>query len=334
MNRRQAGAVLATATGALGLIDLALVCRQIGIQEGLTCAAHDPGKFFFHVVLLPIAVLALTFSFPVGVLERVWSDRRKRMALVVVATALISSAAIYGGSDAVRGFERRAPWPADVRKSIVAGALDAPTYLARERALLRAEVRAKSKHPSVARAEYTQRVEALLGVERDYWSQSSFRAKWAGGLTILGATFAGVILATIGVLVLARALERETVRALSLIVMLLSTWLLFRGYSEWWGNLGELSFGTYTPFVIVGIAIGVATFFLWLLHEWKHPIAVAAGTLGAGVAVVAGIEKFKPEWVAAVAIAVSDYSWSEMLVIYTALGLCSAGLVYLLWPDS
>ncbi|MCC6409472.1 MAG: hypothetical protein IT453_20100 [Planctomycetes bacterium] len=325
--------MFAVATSALGLIDLVLVCRQIGVEEGMTCVAHDPGKFFFHVVLLPIAVLALTLSFPVGVLERVWSDRRKRVAFVVVATASIASAAIYGGADAIHGFERRTPWPPDVRRAIVDG-VDAPTHLARERARLRIEVRANTKTPSTALAEYKQRVEALIGVERDYWSQSSFRAKWAGGLTILGSAFAGVIIATIGLLVLARSLERETVRALSLIVMLLSTWLLFRGYSEWWGNLGELSFVTYTPFVIVGIAIAVATFFLWLLHEWKHPIAVAAGTLGAAVAFVAGIEKFKPEWVAAIAMAVSDYSWSEMLVIYTALGLCSAGLVYLLWPDS
>ncbi|MCK6446120.1 MAG: hypothetical protein L6Q99_06975 [Planctomycetes bacterium] len=335
MTRRRVAAGIALGLCALGCIDVVLVCRQLGWQDGLITAAHDPGKFFFHIVLLPIAALALVLAFPVELVELLWTNRRKRWALVVLTAISVLSASMYGARDAVAGFETRLPWPPDVDSSIVvedAPSLSAARYLARERARLRAAARAGELDSTESVEAYTAVVDSVLGESRSYWRQSSLRAKWASLLTVIGAACAGAIVATIGILVLSRAFEQETVRALALIVMLLSTWLVLRGYSEWWGNLDRLDITAYTPFVIVGVIIAVAAFFLWLLRDWKHPTAVAAGTLGAVVAIAAGVEKLKPEWVSAIALAVSNYGLSEMLVLYTAGAMAAAGLVYLLWP--
>jgi hypothetical protein len=326
----QLGCTVAVAMSLFGIVDVALVCRELGVVEGLLACAHDPGKSFYHVVILPLAVMCLSKGFPVDVLKRQLGYPSRRILLAFLGIAFVGAAVIFAVCDVHDGFTKRLPWPADVSRSIPGQSGQcAQDELQAIRSSLRAHLLAEpGADPQVALAKYKGTVEALLGTDRSFWVQSSIRAKWAAILTVLGAAFAGALLWVIAALLLALSCPQDTLQSMVAVVTLSTWWIPLRAYSEWYGNVENISLAMYPPFIVGGATVAAALVFIWLRLEWKNPAKVALGTATVITAVIGVVGKVNPDLVASIGKGIESQSLGGLIALYTVVAGVVLGLSF------
>lgn len=314
--------------GLLALIDVGMRVRELGWTDGLFASAHDPGKVFFGVLLLPIAANTLIRRCPPDVIAKVWS--RFRWSFVVVSMLfVVGVSTAVTALTTVSGFCERPPVPEDVANPMFQDAL---LRLQREghRQLLSA-LRASWDLEKVKAAGMTanDKYEARLKEERnthpcEFWSQSSLRAKWSGFLNFPAVAVALCFIEYLALRVLFhRPVEPRVWEALWIIVGAFLVWLPLHAYSEWWIHFGA-KFPLSEMFLAL-IASGLAILLLFILRDSHESALRAARLAGAGSAIGIIVAFIKPE-----AFQAAAGMFFQLPALYVALAYLSAAIAVLL----
>ncbi len=311
MERRKAVILSIGASAMTGVIYACIILFEIGVAQGWNQIRNDPCKFVFHLLLLPLAFGALVAAFPSAAARRLWSRRGVRRAGFVLfgATVFILAAAV-GLNDAVTGFQKRLPYPTNIRASL---ADQGPGANARE--VVQASW-AKLHDPNWTpdplpkddgppftaqrRAAFEQVLAQELGTPRRFWSQSSLAAWWAAFLTMTGAWLASMWLIVLLIALVERdSLDEAAVAALVVAfgtsLLSVAIWTYIKIYSEWYINFFAVPQASLPPLLT---ALGAAAFLTLagiVLRSARRPLTWFAGILSV-VGLISGFFAFwKPE---------------------------------------
>ena len=297
----------------LGCVYAGLTCSSTGHWGvGLQLCLQDPGKIFFHIVLLPIASASFAYSFPLGFI--ITLPRSKMIIAGCLLAFVISVTGIVVWQDAVAANLA----PGDIADSTARRQLyDLETYL-----------RDPAHHftPESAHAEYLCAVGALNSAQR----RPSLRFGLGVALTALAALQLGLLLWALLVHILQRASPQEAfANSLLLVIGSLTLWLVLHPYSEWYGNFGYYRLTNDRAWIVSGVlTVVVVIFALILTLRPNNPKLIVISINTAIASVVAILAKVKPDWLVAVAVAYSGLPWGFQLCIYALLSLFVAGSVW------
>ena len=180
-----------------------IMCAEVGLGNGWLLIRNDPGKFIFHLLLLPVSFGALVWSFPTPLLRQCLKDERNlvRYAVPLLSVALMVLGIGVGLEEAVDGFEERIPVPTDVKAVVTRDGLDhtarADLLVAwlelHDPAWMPDSPSAESKPPySRERSDaYDSVLKTALGPTRDFWTQASVGGWWSALLSVLGILLGG-----------------------------------------------------------------------------------------------------------------------------------------------
>lgn len=330
---------------ALGLADVGLRCIEIGIDDGLLAAAHDPGKVVFHVLLLPVASAVLVLEFPIHFLRSAWS--RSTTITVVIALVLFALAAGLAADDIKAGFCERRSSPADLKGITIKDPSTGQEY---SRSLL-LKIRRDWRNHVVSipfgsevdeeiASDLEQRYDAVLaGIRRpgcSFIDQSSLKAKWSGFLTFLGIAFVALLLWLIFLHLMMGERPSESFANIALVVVsLLAPWLVLRAYSEWYINFGTVGFRSYPALVVALIVLGLIAFQLYVLRSTRRVLPIVAGLIAFLSAAFALLSDFNASYFGIGATAFASLEAIPLLTIYVLIALTIIGTIrFLLQPPS
>lgn len=303
---RQSHVAAWTAVGLAltGVVYAILMWFELGFLETWTFVRNDPGKFVFHLLLLPLAAGSLVWAFPLAAARRcLESGGATRVLVVGVAAVLVALAVAVGGYEAVDGFQTRRPTPTDIRQTT-----PFDTSIAARTAILDSwrELHAPDWRPIVPRPEsqepfsaerqkaYDTQLARVLGTKRDFWQQSSASAWWSALLNVTGILLIGAWAVTLLVVVLRLDIVADKARADLVIAFCAALaaaaiWFYLKIYSEWYINFFAVPASSLPPLVIAltaAVLLSVAAVFLQNAGKpltWFARIAALAG-VATGVA--------------------------------------------------
>lgn len=321
---RHGALIVASALALLGFVDAVLL---LDYADSWVPLLQDPGKFVFHIVLLPCAAYLFLRRYPNPLRERL--RRRAPRAFAIGLTLILF---VYGVRDCWLGFESegRLPWPTDFADRDLGRELLAKTYE------LNADIAMSTNAPVEDRKNYLAAIPRELGArQRSFWEHGSLRAQWAAVLSGLGSAMGGFIFVSVAVFVLGSRKSGTAVRevddelrrdigTLAVALSLLLAWLPFRVYSEWYSNFGSFDAKVYQPVGVVAfaaIACAVLLFFRW---DFRHRKATV-GVFAAVAAVVGVATEVQFSWMAAVAGWFYVADWFTKSIVYVIVAtLCVA----------
>lgn len=326
--------IVAGALAFLGVVDAALV---FGYADAWVPLLQDPGKFVFHIVLLPCAAYLFLRHYPEPLRDRL---RRRGPRTFAVGLALFLF--IYGVRDCWLGFESetRLPWPTDFADRELGRRLLAKTYE------LNSDIATATNAPAEDRRIYLASIPPELNAhQRSFWENGSFRAKWAAMLSGLGSAGGGFIFGSVAVFALASRKsvgsrgggrsekgEREVdgelrrdIGTLAVALSLLVAWLPFRVYSEWYTNFGSFDAYVYQPVGVVAFAAIACAVLLFVRWDFRHRKATV-GVFAAAAAVIGIATEVQFSWMAAVARWFYLADWFTKSIVYVIVTTLCVGV--------
>jgi hypothetical protein len=322
-----------------------IMCAEVGLGSGWLLIRNDPGKFIFHLLLLPVSFGALVWSFPTALARRCLDTRgTTRYALLVVAAALVLLAIAVGGQETVDGFKKRIPVPTDVRAVVMreGGIRSARSdllvaWLQFHDTAWVPDSRSSASTSSYSReraAAYDGALRAVLGPSRDFWKQASVGAWWSGFLSILGVWFIGAWILTIIIVALQhRLLDEQTTGALVVAfctgLASAGVWFYFKIYSEWYINFYTVPSVSLAPLIMTLLAALVLALTAVLVQHAQQPLAwfgrfAAVGGFATGLAAY-----WKPELLRAIADAYRQANDPSVVGLWTVAAVTAFVAAYL-----
>jgi len=342
--------VAAYAMIALSLASLAqaiIMCAEVGIGAGWLLVRNDPGKFIFHLLLLPVAFGSLLLSFPTSLArDCIGRGGIRRIAIVGIGGVFAVYAIVLGLSQAVEGFEQRVPVPTDVRAEVMrdAGAprnargdllLEWQKYHDMNWAPASPAAGANPQFPEARAAGYAAALNRVLGEKRDFWSQASVAAWWAGFLNVLGVWFICAWALTIVIVTLEH--ERLDDVTIAQLVMAFCTglasagvWFYFKIYSEWYINFYAVPTPSLTPLIMVIAAAVILAVAAILLQNPREPLKSFSRISVVGGLVTGAVAKWSPGLFRSVADAYRLASDSIVVGLWLVMALTAFVASYLI----
>jgi hypothetical protein len=283
-----------------------ILCGEVGLADAWLLIRNDPGKFVFHLLLLPVSAGALAWSFPLTLArDCLTTPGLTRNLVVTTALALVVLSVGIGIQETVDGFEKRIPVPTDVAAVVSRDGTSRPArapLLETWHALHATDwvpapgPRHSSSAPYVlerARA-YDEKLRDVLGPRRHFLTQGSAGAWWAGVLSTLGVLFiAAWVLTVIIVALRHRMLDERTTGTLvvAFCIGLASTgvWFYFKIYSAWYINFYSIPTADLAPLFMTLLAALALALAAVLVQHAQQPLAwfgrvAAVGGIATGLA--------------------------------------------------
>lgn len=224
-----------------GLVDLIARISLLPWPIGLTESLHDPGKVFFHIVLLPLISFLFIRHFPNEILQLIrgvdWRAWTARVTLIAICMLSI----IQVTEDAKKGFFERLTTPENI-----ADDTRRADFLAARLSILK-EVRNGTLKPRDGKLQGREAAaKAVSGITPTFVNvlrSGSFRQSVATLLAFIGTLIAaGVFASIILVKLIGGGTLNEKGKALFLtLIALLSAWIPLKVYSEYHHNFGYFS---------------------------------------------------------------------------------------------
>lgn len=291
---------------------------------------NDPGKAFFHCVLLPIAALIFCSAYSHKEVTRFAETQIKALiaflAIVGVFTSLLAT-----GNSVITGYCNSHGSPFEYSASSSNPELYKLFF--RERADLVGKSRGALFQK--ANAEIEARYVAITDNLRtddciaNILQISSFRGVWSAFLTLVGTLFATTIFWSVLAHLFAK--QRPTKSMLSAYIAsiaLILPWLPMRLYSDWYIHFGRVDHGTITSVVVLGGMAFAATVLIYVLSLRQNVRAVSAAVVSGIPVCLSVVAMLKPDWLHGIA-----RTWLALNVVEQLLATLIAALsiVALAW---
>lgn len=332
--KRRAAFAVAAVLFVLGLVDLVLVwsLTSTGRPEAI---ANDPGKFVFHLLLLPCAYAILIGKLPADLVDPS-PPSWKPLAIAFFTTALLAYFGWYAASDAQKGFCERLPQPADISNGEVRKetlrlreAFDKSLREARSDVTRMASIAASGPE----RIENYKKQLHRSGSDCHVLSEGTFRHKWSALLTFLGLSLIAALLAwLLWHVLIRRRLSHGEMETIVLVVGLAVVWFPLRAYSEWYINFAARESLDYEPFLNAAGALAVISILTFVLSVDRR--VATATLLGVATFIPAAlgvIEKIKPETLSALMTRAALLSPVAATGVYLCIATVICVLTYYLW---
>jgi hypothetical protein len=348
MHRIAVGTMIAL-IGA-GLVYAVIMCVEVGIADGWLLIRNDPGKFIFHLLLLPLSFGALIWSVPTSVVSRcLGRSAGRKIAVLVIGIGFTAFAVVLGVQEAIDGFEDRPPVPTDVREIVTreggqqrqarAGVLTAwRTYHDMSWSPASPSADAKPPFSAAREAAYTSALTESLGGTRDFWSQASVAAWWSAFLSIQGILLIGAWALMLIVIGLEHGrLDEPQVAALVLAfctgLASMGVWFYFKIYSEWYIHFYAVSPQSLVPLVMTVVAAVILAVAAVLLRHPQKPLTWFTALSAIGGALTGAAAYWKPELLQIVADAYRRANDPTVVGLWMLLAIAAFITAYLIGAD-
>ena len=328
------------------VVQATIMCVEVGIASGWQLVRNDPGKFIFHLLLLPVSFGALVWSFPARLGRKsVAAGSLSKYVVVGLGVALVGLGIGIGVQETIDGFETRVPVPTDVRATVAGdGGVPVPA-----RAVL-LEVWQRAHHtgrdsdaqsveqgaPSSQQraAAYAKALNETLGATRRFWKQGSASAWWAGFLSILGVWYIGAWMITIVIGALHHRLitpDETATLVVAFCIGLASAglWFYFKIYSEWYINFYVVPPVTLTPLVMAMLAaLGLALTAV-LVQNAQQPLKWFGAMAAVGSAATGAAAYWKPQLLRTIADAYRQANNTSVIGLWAVVAISAFVAAYL-----
>jgi hypothetical protein len=306
-NRRK---LIAICVLLLGVMDVLLIFATAAASDvdnplsaALGEALNDPGKDFFHIVLLPLALFVFFDEFDLTILQA------KPMLLSLGILLFLGLLAFWAGHIAHSHYRSTSEATSQLASPADYGNAGCSKELFRLRGAQRVQPMASWR--------------SLKDAYRDTASKcadASIRSWWSIFLTGVGLIAVVLVIWEVVLRVVFVRRSRERNQILLTAASLLTIWIPLRVYSDWY-----LNFGIQDPRTFVGIGlIVVLAALLVILPVWIMQLSRIYATkvillIWSGAsAIVGAVAAVKAQWIA------------NFVAILSALQLSELGLIYLL----
>lgn len=307
--------LLASMLLVFGLVDLGLRCYYSGIGIGFLWAAHDPGKAFFHIVLLPVGTFFLIRSFPAATVRAAYA----RAPIVTVGSGILLIVVIgfFSFKNSVAEFFNRVR-PSDISDSRVRVQLVKKSELWRNQVAASRDAQTFDVVSEVVRNEYRQFLNTQLGTPSfsNYWDQASLRRKWASGLSFIGTIYPALLLWLLFLYPIAKiSMSESTKNGLLVAIATLSPWLPMRAYSEWFLHFG-ITPKDYQALPVATIVAIVLMVLVFVLRSKSVPIVATSAVTSAVCAVLGLVFQYQTSWFSTIAEGFMNLSAVNLMTVY------------------
>lgn len=277
---------------AVGLIDLITRIIISGPQLGIYYSIHDPGKIFFHIVILPLASIILATRTPVSLIWtyfKAWDKSVKWLIspfiILILVTGLIGSFVNdkkwrCGGIEAyIMPFDiYSSSNPESLKDMIVLDTLRAQVY----REIFKDTMERKYDLDSLKR-DY-KGITAKHQSNCGFYPFTSFLNFWELIETILAVLVVAYLFTSIIVLAVHRRLGNQVnTSGLITTVAILAPWIILRAYSDLYINFTErINASVYVFIIVLFIFILIAFIMDKKMHQIERFNAIYSAIVGLG----------------------------------------------------
>lgn len=247
---------VALALFAIGCLDVVLRLRSFHLlhawNRGFEDVVNDPGKHFFHLVILPLVGAHLFKTFPTEQLGKLLAISRSfRAGAIAIGCCLAVLTAFLGGSHEKEDFYQRCTSPEDVGSSTVRSNV----FVLREKyrpSQTELGTEGYKTNASIALTNFHRDRDALFKAHniKESWSglvsDRSLKAQVAAVESLTAAFIGAAVLWAALTFLLGRALlgnkdapPLESIHALFCFVVAIMVWMPLKMYSEWYSNFNS-----------------------------------------------------------------------------------------------
>lgn len=254
----------------LGLIDAIARIWLLPWPVGLVESLHDPGKTFFHIILLPIVAFLLIRHFPKEFIQVLTIPGWKRIAAIATLVAITVLSLLQVTEDARKGFFERLTTPENLAEPVQR------KHFLDERLAIWSQVKAGTINPPDAKIKGREAAgEAVRGIPPTFINvlvHGSFRQWTASTLSFLGTFTAAFVFALILMVpILGQGILTDRGKAFFLILITsLSTWIPMKVYSEYYHNFGHYS--ADDPAIAPAVVFAIIAIALLFAFKSKDPV--------------------------------------------------------------
>jgi len=322
---------VATTFALLGLADIVTRWWLLPGNSGLLAAANDPGKDFFHVVLLPMSVFFILSFPPQSILNLEKTASRIALTMLITIQALC---VLWTFDETGRSFFGRLASPEDIRDP----AARIRVYELREQ--LRSKVALKTINPDVALKQARLAAATEIGSPpslKRYLQNASLRRHVATTLTWIGVSVVAFLFWMILTIPITGFIQRRRTRRdskpisekekkyfLSGIAML-ALWLPLKLYTEWHGSFYAEKVDDPTIF-IGGLLVVMSVLVVFFCAQNRLVGAIPSAAIAGISSLAALVLQAQGGWFTPVASKISELGAIPLLFLYVILVLGAAAM--------
>lgn len=258
---------------------------------------HDPGRVLHSLVLLPVSAFVLLVNFPVSAIKNTFSRHRIFALSFFIILECLAICQAY--NDAKDGYCNRIPMPYEVaagRDVLVKlhHSIMAEVKKYEENVFSKKEDNRNIKNLKRPYVEYANTVK---GPATLFWSSSTFYTKYSIFLTFTGLSYVIFLFTIIALFAIGRKrIDDSFLKAIVINVAVLSSWFIFRAYSEWYLNLGDFDVQKDGgKFIVLPFDTMVLLLVVYFLYQKKKILSYAASIAAILISLTILIVRLNPD---------------------------------------
>jgi AraC-like DNA-binding protein len=297
MNRRTIAILVSLFPIILGLVDVLLRMIYLhSFKEGIYFSIHDPGRMVHSFVLLPVSIYILIVNFPLANIKASFSKLKIVICIMFVFLEFLAVFQAY--HDARDGYNNRLPMPYNLREG--------RNKLVKLHHSIMEEINnykrlsfSKSeyqKHIKEFRKPYLEYSNKVKGPADQFWYSTTFYTKFSIFVTFIGISYVIILFTIIAFFALERKrIDDSLLKAFIINAAVLSSWFIFRAYSEWYLNLGDFDVQKDAKFIVLPFDTVVLLVTVFFLYQKKKFLSYIASGCAVLISLVVILIRLKPD---------------------------------------
>jgi AraC-like DNA-binding protein len=292
MRRKKIAVAISSFLILSGIVDILLMMFYLNsISEGIYFSVHDPGRVVHRLVLLPVSVFVLIINFPYSAIKEIFLKFKTFAFLFFIILESLALCQAY--NDASDTYYRRNPMPYDVPTG--------RSELIKLHHSIMAEITGPStqEHPvniKEVRRPYVEYANKVKGPEGHFWEVSTFYSKYSLFITSIGLSYVVFLFTIIALFSIERKrIEDSFLKAIVINVAVLSSWFIFKAYSEWYLNLGDFDVQKDGKFLVLPFDTLVLLLVVFFLYQKKKFLSYMASSSAILMAIAIIFVRLNPD---------------------------------------
>ena len=290
----------------LGILDILL--RMIYSSSGskFYFFINDPGKAFFHLVVLPLVTWLFISNLSSDELNRMWQKAKPAFCLLPLLLLLAWNITY---DDMIHAFNDRIPMPYEFSD-------------------LQTRDTLSKLHKNLNEHNYDPEIKQYIDIKnlhpinnfKDYWTETTFSSKSSFLLTFLSISICSFIIFTHVIIGWTnKSINQKQFNILLLMVSIISPWVFLRAYSEWFSNFQKIKETSLNNLILMSFVLSIILMISFVMHKRKTMGIILLTIVSASSSIVSFIIGLKVSYFNMVAHILYTMDFSFLLVIYSML---------------
>ena len=297
MNKKQIAVFLSFFPIFLGLVDVLLRGYYLkNFTEAIYFSLHDPGRMVHSFILFPISIYVLVINLLVTNIKVHFAKVKGIITIIFLFLEILAVFQAY--NDAKDGYNNRLPMPYNLRlgtQELIEMHHSISSEIGKygKTSLSREEYRNKIAE---LRKPYMELSSSLKGEPNDFWSNSTFYTKYSIFVSFIGISYVILLFLIIALYAIQRQrIDEPLLKAFIINTAILSTWFIFRSYSEWYLNLGDFDVQKDAKFIVLPFDTIILLITVFFLYQRKRFLSYLASCTAIAVSIIIIGLRLKPE---------------------------------------